>query len=146
MSANLAKHSHLHAVDEREGKDQQTTTGLVRAEESSTCRHCFGTGMEVVQGKGARRCRCRTQNIQAKLLQAASIPRRHQECSFSNYQPAQGNSSQLLALTLSHRLARDYPGVDRGLLFMGSVGVGKLHPRNYPCRTQSCAARDHQGY
>jgi DNA replication protein DnaC len=83
--------------------------------------------MEVVAGKGARRCRCRTQNIKAKLLESACIPRRYQECSFSTYQPAKGNGSQLLALTLSHRLVREYPTVERGLLFMGSVGVGKTH-------------------
>ena len=127
MSANLAKNSHLHAVDEREGKDQHTTTGLVRAEESSTCEYCFGTGMEVVAGKGARRCRCRTQNIQAKLLEASCIPRRYQECLLSNYRPEKGNCSQLQALTLSHRLVREYPAVERGLLLMGPCGVGKTH-------------------
>ncbi|HEY0323467.1 MAG TPA: ATP-binding protein [Pyrinomonadaceae bacterium] len=127
MSANLAKNSHLHAVDEQDTEAQQTAPGVVLAEESSSCHYCFGTGMEVVQGKGARRCRCRTQSIQAKLLEAAYIPRRYQECLLSNYQPAKGNGSQLLALTLSHRLAREYQAGDRGLLFMGSVGVGKTH-------------------
>lgn len=127
MSANAAKNSHLYAVDERDGQDRQATSVVVRTEESSTCQYCYGTGMEVVAGKGARRCRCRTQNIQAKLLEAACIPRRYQDCSLSNYQPIKGNSSQLLALTLSHRLAREYPALDRGLLFMGSVGVGKTH-------------------
>ena len=126
MSANLAKNSHLYAIDERD-VGEQTTSGLVRAEESSTCQYCFGTGMEVVEGRGARRCRCRTQNIQAKLLEAACLPRRYQECLLSNYQPAKGNNSQLLALTLSHRLLREYPAVDRGLLFMGPCGVGKTH-------------------
>jgi DNA replication protein DnaC len=127
MSA-LAKNSHLYAVDEQADTEaQQTAHGIAQAKESTACKYCFGTGMEVVAGKGARRCRCRTQNIQAKLLEAACIPRRHQECSFSTYQPAKGNGSQLLALTLSHRLACEYPAVDRGLIFMGSVGVGKTH-------------------
>ena len=126
MSANLAKNSHLHAVDEQRDGGVRQITSAVRTEESSTCQHCFGAGMEVVEGRGARRCCCRKQNIQAKLLEAASIPRRYQECLLSNYQPEKGNSSQLLALTLAHRLAREYP-VDRGLLFMGSVGVGKTH-------------------
>lgn len=127
MSANLAKNSHLHAVDEGDSEVQQTTTGLVRVEESSICQYCFGTGMEVVAGKGARRCQCRRQNKEANLLEAASIPRRYQGCLLSNYQPAKGNGSQLLALTLSHRLVQEYPTVDRGLLFMGSCGVGKTH-------------------
>lgn len=127
MSANLAKNSHLYAVDERDVETQQTTPAVVRAEESSTCQYCYGTGMEVVADKGARRCRCRTQNIQAKLLEAACIPRRYQDCLLSNYQPTKGNGSQLLALTLSYRLAREYPAADRGLLFMGPCGVGKTH-------------------
>lgn len=127
MSANLAKNSHLHAVDERDAGDRQTILGMVRAEESSTCQYCFGTGMEVVAGKGARRCRCRAQNIQAKLLESACIPRRYQKCLLSNYKPEKGNGSQLQALTLSHRLVREYPAVDRGLLLMGPCGVGKTH-------------------
>jgi DNA replication protein DnaC len=127
MSANLAKNSHLHAIDERNDEDRQTTSGVVRSEESSTCQHCFDTGMEVVAGKGARRCRCRTQNIQSKLLEGACIPRRFQECLLSNYQPAKGNGSQLLALTFSHRLVREYLAVERGLLLMGPCGVGKTH-------------------
>lgn len=127
MSANAAKNSHLHAIDELEVEGQQTTSGVVRAEESSTCQYCFGTGMEVVEGCGARRCRCRARDIQAKLLEAACIPRRYQDCLLSNYQPAKGNSSQLLALTLSHRLVREYPAVERGLLLMGPCGVGKTH-------------------
>lgn len=102
--------------------------------------------MEVVPGKGARKCRCRAKDRRSKLIEAALIPRRYAECSLQSYKPTQGNASQLLAFNYAFRLVREYPAVDRGLLFMGTVGVGKLHPRNYPCRTQSCAARDHQGY
>jgi DNA replication protein DnaC len=127
MSANAARNSNLHAVDERDSEDQQSTSAIVRAEESSTCQYCFGTGMKVVAGKGARRCRCRTQNIQAKLLESACIPRRYQECLLSNYWPATGSGSQFLALTLAQRLVREYPSVERGLLFMGPCGVGKTH-------------------
>jgi hypothetical protein len=59
------------------------------------CSLCFGTGMEVVPGKGARRCRCRTQDARAKLMEAARIPRRYEECSLDNYQPTNNNGSQL---------------------------------------------------
>jgi hypothetical protein len=31
------------------------------AGEPVVCSFCFGTGMEVVPGKGARRCRCRVE-------------------------------------------------------------------------------------
>jgi DNA replication protein DnaC len=91
------------------------------------CSFCFGSGMEVIPGKGARPCRCRTQDVQAKLLEAARIPRRYSECSLSNYQPANNNGSQLQAFNYAYRLGREYPSVDRGLLFMGTCGVGKTH-------------------
>jgi DNA replication protein DnaC len=95
--------------------------------EPVVCSFCFGTGMEVVAGKGARRCRCRTQDARTKVLEAAHIPRRYGECSLSNYQPANNNGSQLQAFNYAYRLAREYPSVDRGLLFMGTCGVGKTH-------------------
>ena len=96
--------------------------------EPAVCSFCFGTGMEVVAGKGARRCRCRATDARAKLLEAASIPRRYTECSLSNYRPAKDNNgSQLCAFSYAFRLVREYPAVDRGLLLMGPVGTGKTH-------------------
>lgn len=92
-----------------------------------SCTLCFGTGMEVVAGKGARRCRCRTRDAQTKLLEAARIPRRYGECSLSNYHPANDNGSQLRAFNYAYRLVRKYPVIDRGLLLMGPCGVGKTH-------------------
>ncbi|MBD0373069.1 MAG: ATP-binding protein [Pyrinomonadaceae bacterium] len=98
-----------------------------QSQEPSVCQYCFGTGMEVVEGRGARRCRCRTQNTQSRLLEAARIPRRYDECSLQNYYPTKGNGTQLRAFQYAWRLAREYPAVDRGLVFMGPVGVGKTH-------------------
>lgn len=95
--------------------------------ETVVCSFCFGSGMEVVPGKGARRCRCRARDTQKKLLEAARIPPRYEECSLSNYQPTTNNGSQLRAFNCAYRLAREYPSVDRGLLFMGTCGVGKTH-------------------
>jgi DNA replication protein DnaC len=83
--------------------------------------------MEVVPGRGARRCRCRVEDRRGRLLEAASIPRRFAECSLANYRPAEGNGSQLRALGLAHRLVKEYPAVDRGLLLTGPCGVGKTH-------------------
>ena len=92
-----------------------------------SCTLCFGTGMEVIAGKGAHRCQCRMRDAQAKLLEASRIPRRYGECSLSNYRPASNNGSQLHAFNLAYRLVREYPAVDRGLLLMGPCGVGKTH-------------------
>jgi DNA replication protein DnaC len=83
--------------------------------------------MEVVVGKGARRCRCRTQNAQTKLIEAACIPRRYSECSLSNYRPESNNGSQFRAFNYAYRLVHEYPAIDRGLLLMGPCGVGKTH-------------------
>jgi DNA replication protein DnaC len=83
--------------------------------------------MEVVPGKGARRCRCRTQDAHRRLLEAARIPHRYEGCSLGNYQPANNNGSQLRAFNHAYRLAREYPPVERGLLFTGPCGVGKTH-------------------
>ena len=78
-------------------------------------------------GKGARKCRCRAEDRRSKLMEAALIPRRYIECSLQSYKPTQGNASQLLAFNYAFRLVREYPAVDRGLLFMGPCGVGKTH-------------------
>lgn len=83
--------------------------------------------MEVVTGKGARRCQCRTRDAQAKRLEAVGIPRRYNECSLSNYHPASNNGSQLRAFNYAYRLVHEYPAIDRGLLLMGPCGVGKTH-------------------
>jgi DNA replication protein DnaC len=129
MSTNLAMSNHLRAVSGDTPSDPlpEREQDVRIAEEPSTCSFCFGTGMEVVAGKGARRCRCRTRDVQAKLLEAARIPRRYSECSLSNYQPANNNGSQLRAFNYAYRLVREYPSVDRGLLLMGPCGVGKTH-------------------
>lgn len=94
--------------------------------EAAVCEHCFGTGMEVVPGKGARPCRCRIQDSRRTLFAAARIPRRYSECSLDNFK-TEANSSQNIAFRYACRLVLDYPAVDRGLLFIGPVGVGKTH-------------------
>src|SRR2546421_6337309 len=38
------------------------------------CPYCFGTGMEVVPGVGARRCRCQSPDYRERLFRAARIP------------------------------------------------------------------------
>jgi DNA replication protein DnaC len=83
--------------------------------------------MELVSGKGARRCACRLSDLRRGLFEQARVPRRHEECSLSNYQPAADSVSQMLAFKQASRLVREYPAVERGLLFAGPVGVGKTH-------------------
>src|SRR5215210_5229871 len=106
-----------------------------KVETPAVCQRCSGTGHEVVPGKGARRCECRTQDTRSKLLEQARIPRRYREaapprreaCTLQNYYPAPNNGSQLKAFNYAFRLVREYPAVERGLLLTGPVGVGKTH-------------------
>jgi DNA replication protein DnaC len=132
------------------GKEESTQRGwggnAPAAADPPTCPSCFGTGMEVVVEKGRHRCHCRTREAQAKHIEAARIPRRYSECTLSDYRQVDNNGSHLRAFNYAYQLVHDYPAVDRGLLLIGPCGVGKLHPSNYPCRTESCATRNHQGH
>jgi len=129
LSARATTANYLTAVtaapepDVSSASNQQNTL----ADQPDVCQCCYGTGMEVVAGKGARRCHCRTQEQLTKLLAAARIPPRYERCALSNYHPAAGNSAQLQAFKYAFKLVDEYPAVDRGIVFTGSVGTGKTH-------------------
>ena len=140
MSSDNAKIHSLSLFAIPDAAPEEETANVVSPAETGTpapdekaqpavCPFCYGSGMEVVAGKGARRCRCRTQSAQARLLEAARIPRRYDQCSLQNYYPAKGKyyTIQANAFRFAYTLARQYPAVDRGLVFMGPVGVGKTH-------------------
>ncbi|MDX6695679.1 MAG: replication protein DnaC [Blastocatellia bacterium] len=127
MSSDNAKIHPLFAVPENATEDAPAHDESVVTNQPAICVYCYGAGMEVVAGKGAKRCRCQTEQSRTKLLEAARIPRRYEQCSLQNYYPTKGNGTQLRAFQYAWRLAREYPAVDRGLLFMGTVGVGKTH-------------------
>lgn len=129
MSAQRATANYLTAVTAAPEPDVSPASERrnVLTNQPEVCPCCYGTGMEIVTGKGARRCRCRIQEQLTKLLAAARIPRRYERCSFSNYHPAASRSAQLQAFNDAFKLVDEYPAVDRGLLFTGSVGTGKTH-------------------
>ncbi len=99
----------------------------VTQDEPAACAYCFGTGMEVVAGRGARRCNCREQERRQRLIEAAHTPLRYKRCMLANYRPDPGQSTQLLAFNYAFKLVNEYPAVERGLLFTGPVGTGKTH-------------------
>src|SRR4051812_7389162 len=123
MSSDNAKIHPLFAVPENAPEDSPAHDESVVTNQPAVCAYCYGSGMEVVAGKGAKRCRCKAELNRTKLLEAARIPRRYEQCSLQNYFPVKGNGTQMRAFNYAFRLAREYPGVDRGLLFMGTVGV-----------------------
>jgi DNA replication protein DnaC len=92
---------------------------------SDECPTCYGTGMELVAGKGARICDCRKLRSQHGQFESVRLPKRYDGFHFGNYKPQ--NESQTIALKSAMNFAMEYPAVDRGLMFMGSVGVGKTH-------------------
>ena len=94
-------------------------------EADDVCPVCFGSGMEIVAGKGARVCTCQRNNLQSTTLGRAKLPKRYEACHINNYSPT--DPSQIKALRLATQFAMEYPAVERGLLFTGSVGVGKTH-------------------
>jgi len=124
MPAQLAKNYPLSAVSSPES---DRTLEAARQDSAAACSYCFGTGMEVVAGKGARRCHCRTEERRTQLLAAARIPRRYENCTFTNYHPMSGNGTHLQAFNYAFKLVDEYPAIDRGLLFTGPVGTGKTH-------------------
>jgi len=98
-------------------------TGL--GEDESVCPKCYGAGFEVVGDKGARICACRKVNSKQGEFERVRLPKRYDGFHFGNYKPQ--NESQTIALKSAMSFAMEYPAVDRGLLLMGSVGVGKTH-------------------
>jgi DNA replication protein DnaC len=136
MSSDNAKKIQLRAVPDRDAETPALPFDRVPASAAASskpqdapaaCPHCFGTGLEVVAGRGARRCQCREQNTQAKLIDAARIPRRYSHCSMQNYQKA--SKSQWRAVQEASKILDGYLAgkVEQGLIFMGPVGVGKTH-------------------
>ncbi len=89
------------------------------------CPVCYGSGMEIVPGKGARICSCQKQKAAGGSYDKAKLPGRYAPCHFNSYLPS--DPSQIKALRLSTQFTMEYPAVDRGILFTGSVGVGKTH-------------------
>jgi len=100
---------------------------------SDTCPICGGTGWRTTERGSEReavRCECRVQGRAERLLQAAHIPPRYQHCDLSNFQCDPHYSDQKSlghAKWLAGRFVEQYPTERTGLLFVGSVGVGKTH-------------------
>jgi DNA replication protein DnaC len=100
---------------------------MLAAVPDQLCQICFGTGMEVVPGRGARRCSCRSVGDKEKRIEAAQIPPLYADCTLKTFKPVKGNGSHLKAFNYAYNLVRDYPDVKKGILFQGPVGVGKTH-------------------
>ena len=93
--------------------------------EIDACQKCFGSGMEIIPGKGARRCYCQKTIGTVDPFEKVRVPRRYSGCHFNSYAPV--NPSQSQAVKFAMKFTQEFPAVDQGLLLMGPVGVGKTH-------------------
>lgn len=130
MTQEKAKKHQLFAVPnaaENASEESELYTVQPLADEPEICPLCFGSGMEVVAGKGARPCECRKQKKRPDPLGKARIPKRYRECDFNTFIP--NNESQRTAVWLAQKLSSEFhPDYDgQGILFAGNCGVGKTH-------------------
>lgn len=107
------------------GKQVLSAAKQASLEVDEICPVCFGSGMEIVDGKGARVCQCQKRAAGSGTFEKAKLPRRYAACHFNSFIP--NNDSQRLALNFAISFTKEFPAVDRGILFTGSVGVGKTH-------------------
>ena len=77
------------------------------------CPKCFGSGMEIVPGKGARPCSCRDRR-ESNPFEKVRVPKRYLGCHFNSYTPDAAHPSQKEAQKFAMQFAGEYPAVDRG--------------------------------
>jgi DNA replication protein DnaC len=101
----------------------------------SVCEICNGIGLVRVVSEGglwvSRACECQEADREERRLASARIPERYRQYTLDGYETAFRGADQ--SLSRAHLTARKfvdaYP-VDtagKGLLFTGSIGVGKTH-------------------
>jgi len=101
----------------------------------SECTICDGVGLVRVtneQGKWvSRACECQQMQREERRLAAAHIPERYRHCSLDAYYTdfRSAHPSQSFALRMARSFVKEYPTDKerKGLLFTGSIGVGKTH-------------------
>jgi DNA replication protein DnaC len=100
---------------------------------TDTCPVCGDTGWKTVSDgkqRHAVRCDCRVKGRVGRLLDAAHIPPRYEHCDLSSFEcdPEDKQQASIFrAKTFAGRFVEDYPIEKTGLLFVGTVGVGKTH-------------------
>ena len=93
------------------------------------CPVCHGSGWAPAEVDGTvRRCDCVIALRIERLLANANIPSRYRDCDLDSYKPL--SPSQKKAKILTQKFQENHPSLDgkgRGILFIGSCGVGKTH-------------------
>ncbi len=107
---------------------------------SRECEHCGGTGfrMEAQPGRGrvAVTCDCQSARMAGWALRQAQVPKRYEHCTLENFDTkylnadgTQADPSLAEAFLQAKGFVDAYPlDTDgKGLLLVGSIGVGKTH-------------------
>ncbi len=102
---------------------------------SEVCEVCGGVGMVLgVNADGervARVCGCQQAERGAYRVAAAHIPPRYQHCTLESFDTGfhGADGSLQKAVLMTQGFIRDFPFATdgRGLLYTGSIGVGKTH-------------------
>jgi DNA replication protein DnaC len=102
---------------------------------SSSCPICGGVGLvRVVADDGrwvSRVCQCQQLEREERRLSNARIPERYRHCTLDTFETRFPGADSTLggALMTARKFADGYPAetAGRGLLFVGSIGVGKTH-------------------
>ncbi len=99
------------------------------------CSICDGVGLvRVMNSEGkwvSRPCDCQQMEREERRLAAARIPARYRDCTLDAFDPSYPRADESLARALltARKFVEAYP-VDtagKGLLFVGSAGLGKTH-------------------
>jgi len=93
------------------------------------CAICDDTGWKRLEEGGVRRvvrCDCWRDQLAARLLGGARIPRRYQHCDLSSF-ITYSNEKLQNTVARARRFAESFPIVDKGLFFIGPPGIGKSH-------------------
>ncbi len=99
------------------------------------CSLCGGSGTHIIErpdgSRAARECTCRQQSRAARTIARTRIPKRYEHCTLESYEwnYRSATSSVKKAYGEARRFVESYPIETRGtgLLFTGSIGVGKTH-------------------
>jgi DNA replication protein DnaC len=100
----------------------------------NTCTICDGVGLvRVVDTTGtwvSRPCQCQEMEREERRIAAARVPERYRDCTLDAYEIYHSADRSLAeALLTARRFVEEYPAATagKGLLFTGSIGVGKTH-------------------
>jgi len=102
-------------------------TRLRQVEAGPDCPICGDTGWSPTGDEGrVSRCKCFLNARASRLLEAARIPPRYLNCEIATYK-VDGNSTLSAARMAAEKFIERYPLDKTGLLFEGSIGIGKTH-------------------